>query len=76
MEDTELILQQLQQINAMIPLCFECQKMRASVICDVCDIPCCLLCIKSKRVYGGGYTSSLYSVTKVCKPCYKKKRYQ
>lgn len=72
MDKIDYIYEKLQELHAMFVLCCVCKKMKANVICDNCNIPCCLLCIKNNQqcVHGGSSCRSMTNI-KLCPNCYK-----
>lgn len=59
-------------------LCSQCLKMKADIICEACDKPCCLLCINSQLLIvtsgRGIYNPPIASpcIIKRCETCSKK----
>ena len=54
-------------------ICMECTKMKATLICEACNKPCCPLCIKSKLVTirSGGFNDGSIKSSFIIKRCIK-----
>lgn len=72
--NTEYLLEKVQELNATITLCLVCKKMKAMLICDGCNTPCCGPCLKSTiliienpNMYGQVYSPLML---KRCPKCF------
>ena len=79
MEDQNILLEKILELNATFTQCCICTKMKATLTCDACDTPCCLLCVKTSLLmirYEPELFRYHYSNTTIkrCPTCFKERR--